>query len=84
MGTPAKPAPTTSPADVQAAGSSLADAIAGAAGKPQPKPAEDPAKKWESMGGELYAALEGKDKAAFGRLFVQQVKLAVKEALRGN
>jgi hypothetical protein len=78
MATPAKPA------NGQAAGSALADAIAGAAAQQKQKPAEDPEKKWDEMGAELYAAMENKDKSAFGRLFAKQVKLAVKEALRGN
>lgn len=86
---PAKPvsSPKAPPSDggEQAAGSSLASAIASVAlQNMKQKPKEDPDKKWEEMGAELYDSLEKKDKAGFGRLFAKQVKLAVKEAMRGN
>lgn len=81
MTTPAKPA---SPKGEGAAGPSLADAVVGAALQTQQAPKEDPASRWAEMGGELYDALEKKDRASFSSLFTKQVKLAVKEALRGN
>lgn len=85
---PAKPAssPSQPPSggDEQAAGSSIADAVAGVALRSLQKPKEDPEKKWEEMGAELFEALEKKDRANFGKLFAKQVKLAVKEAMRGN
>lgn len=90
MQKPAQPVPSTAPpsgGDGQAAGSAaLAEAVAGAALQrlKQQKPGADPAKKWEEMGGELFDAVEKRDRAAFGKLFAQQVKIAVKEALRGN
>ena len=84
MQAPVKPAaPPPSGDDAQAPGT-LADAVAAAALKQAPPPTADPAQKWEEMGGELYERLEAKDKAGFGVLFAKQVRLAVKEALRGN
>ncbi len=87
MTTPATPAPSSrlpSGKGEQAAGSSLADTVAGVALRAAEAPKEDPGKKWEEMGAELFATLEAKDSAKFGKLFSRQVKLAVKEALRGN
>jgi hypothetical protein len=84
-----KPASTTPepsrPAEQAAGPSSLAAAVASEALKrQQEEKATDPEKKWNEMGGELYAALEGKDRATFTRLLRPYVRLAVSEALRGN
>lgn len=86
MTNPAKPAASNgggSPsADAQVPGS-LAEAVAAAAKQP-PAKQKDPDEKWAEMGGELYDALKADDKASFGKLFIRQVRLAVREAMRGN
>lgn len=87
MNQPAKPDPparSPSRGGGQAAGPSLADAVAGAALRAAEAPKEDPAKKWEEMGGELYDALSKGDRSGFSKLFATQVKIAVREELRGN
>jgi len=86
MNEPAKPdSPNPSPSGGRAAGS-LAEAVVTAAlAKKEQQPQQaNPDEKWAEMGGELYDAIEAKDKATFGKLFAKQVKIAVAEAMRGH